>query len=642
MQKLSLETPNMVEVNIEKIATWFPNCLTEILDEERTTSEKKVYKRAINFEILKQMLSKEIVDGAEAYEFTWVGKKASMVEANRPIRKTLRPCKQESVNWDVTENLYIEGDNLDVLKLLQESYHGQVKMIYIDPPYNTGHDFVYPDSFMMGNEQYNEGIGYFNADGNVNFKRENNAGYARYHSDWCSMMYSRLILARKLLSEDGAIFISIDDHEQANIKKICNEVLGESNFVANLVWANKEGGGSSDSKHFRIKHEYILCYGKNKDLLDIKGLEVEDVERYRERDEYFSQRGPYQLIKLDSASIQYSENLDYDIDMPDGTRIKASTETQRKSWRWSKEKLKWGLQNGYVVIKKDRNENWAVYTKQYLNADNEGNIINRSIPPMGIIEKYSTTQSNRAMKEILGGNIFSYSKPVPLLCFLISRMSDKNAIILDFFSGSSSTAHAVMELNAQDGGNRKFIMVQLPEIVDEKSEAYKAGYKNICEIGKERIRRVGRKIVEENGKKEGIEDLDIGFRVLKLDDSNMKDVYYSPSEYTQDLLSKMESNIKEDRSDLDLLFGCLLDRGMLLSLRHQSEMMGKCTVHNYNDGDLIACFDEDIPSEVIREIAGKKPRLVIFRDASFADSPSKINVYEIFKFLSPESKLRVI
>lgn len=636
MDKMRMESVDMTAQNIEKIGGMFPNCITETVDENGKP------KRAINFELLKQVLSDDVLDGDEAYEFTWVGKKAAIVEANKPIRKTLRPCKEESVNWDTTENLYIEGDNLEVLKLLQESYLGKVKMIYIDPPYNTGHDFVYPDSFIMDNEDYNDGVGYFNEDGNVNFSRENNALAAKYHSDWCSMIYSRLMLASNLLKSNGCIFISINDIEVSNLRKICDDIFGASNFVADLIWANKEGGGSSDSKLFRIKHEHIICYAKNLDELEIKGVPISNADRYKGSDEYEKERGKYYLQKLGMGSIQYSASLDYPIETPDGSVVMpADNNSGRKAcWRWSKDKYARNKDRGFVEIKKDSKGIWTVYTKQYMNCDNEGNLIDRTQRPMGIIEEYSSTQAAKMLENMGLGGYFSYSKPVDLISYLIKRLDLKNEIVMDYFSGSATTSHAVMQLNAEDNGNRKFIMVQLPEETDEKSEAFKAGYKNICEIGKERIRRAGNKIKEENSLT--TRDLDTGFRVLKLDDTNMNDVYYSPNDYSQGMLSMLESNVKADRTDFDLLFDCLLEWGLPLSLPYSSEQIEGCTVHNYNDGDLIACFDENVPDSVIKEIAKKQPLRAVFRDSSFANSPSKINVGEIFKLLAPDTRVKVI
>ena len=634
MDKLRMESPDLTAQNIDRIAALFPNCVTEMLDEEHSTPEKKVYKRAVNFELLKQMLSPDVVDGDEAYEFTWVGKKAAIVEANKPIRKTLRPCVEESKDWDTTENLYIEGDNLEVLKLLQESYLGKVKMIYIDPPYNTGNDFIYADDFMRSQEEEDEQMGMYDEDENRLFKNTDTNG--RFHSDWCSMIYSRLMLARNLLNQTGCVFVSISDIEITNLRRICDEIFGSSNFVADLIWANKEGGGSSDSKLFRIKHEHILCYCKDINQISIIGVPISNADRYKGSDEYESTRGKYYLQKLGMGSIQYSISLDYPIEAPDGSFVMpADNNNGRKAcWRWSQEKFNRNKERGFIEIKKDSSGLWTVYTKQYMNCDNEGNLIERTQRPMGIIDEYSSTQSSKLLESMQLGSFFSYSKPVDLIKYLIARLDLADGIVLDFFSGSATTAHAVMQLNAEDGGHRKFIMVQLPEPCDEASEAYKAGYKNICEIGKERIRRAGDKIKSESPMT--TQDLDIGFRVLKLDDTNMKDVYYAPDDYDQGMLAGLESNIKDDRTDLDLLFGCLIDWGLPLSLPYKSEKIDGCTVHTYNDGDLIACFDTNIPESVVKEIAQRKPLRAVFRDSGFASSPEKINVFEIFKLYMPE------
>lgn len=642
MKKMKMESVDLIAQNVEKIGELFPNCITETIDENGKP------KKAINFDMLKQMLSDNVLEGDEAYEFTWVGKKAAIVESNKPIRKTLRPCKEESVDWDNTENLYIEGDNLEVMKLLQESYLGKIKMIYIDPPYNTGHDFVYPDSFIMDNEDYNEGIGYFDEEGNVNFKRENSITAGKYHSDWCSMMYSRLMLARNLLCDDGVIFISIDDNELENLMKMANEVFGEVNFACNLIWQKKTG--ASDAKGIATITESILVYAKDRSFYAqtfTKNTESYDLNRYRYSDEFVDDRGPYYIDNLDRGGLSYSDSLNYGIECPDGTITFPNGRTEYVNdgwiWKWSKQKIEWARKNKFIEFRKTNKKasGWAVCYKNYLKVDNENNPIERAAPHKNLISDVLNANAAATMKELFGtNNYFSYSKPVELIKKFISFVKDENFIVMDFFSGSATTAQAVMELNAENRGNRKFIMVQLPEDIDSKSEAYKAGYENICDIGKERIRRVGRKIQEDNPLI--AQDLDIGFRVLKLDDSNMNDVYYNSSEYSQDLLSSLESNIKPDRTDLDLLFGCLLEWGLPLSLPYSSEEIDGCTVHDYNDGDLIACFDENVPDSVVKAIAKKQPLRAVFRDSSFSDSPSKINVGEIFKLLAPDTRVKVI
>ena len=633
MDKMRMESVNMMRHNVEKIGELFPNCITETKDANGKP------KKAINFELLHQMLSDDIIDGDEVYEFTWVGKKAAIVEANRPIRKTLRPCVDESKDWNTTENLYIEGDNLEVMKLLQESYLGKVKMIYIDPPYNTGNDFIYQDDFRTPPYDYDAERGVFDNDGNRMFRNSDSNG--RFHSDWCSMLYSRLLIARDFLKEDGCIFISINDLEVVNLRKMCDEIYGALNFVADLIWANKEGGGSSDSRLFRIKHEHILCYSKNIEKLSIIGVPIGNAERYKGSDEYESTRGKYYLQKLGMGSIQYSSSLDYPIETPDGSFVTpAENNSGRKAcWRWSKEKYERNKERGFVEIKKDTKGIWTVYTKQYMNCDNEGNIIERQQRPMGIIEEYSSTQAAKLLEGMGMGGCFNYSKPLGLIKYLMQRIDMNNEIIMDFFAGSSTTAHAVIQLNQEEDTNIKFIMVQLPELIDTDTDIYNVGFSTIFDIGKERICRAGDTIKAEHPE---AKDLDIGFRVLKLDDTNMKEVYYSPDDYSQSDLESYLSNIKEDRTDLDLLFGCLLEWGLPLSLPYSSESIEGCTVHNYNNGDLIACFDENVPESVMKEIAKMKPLRAVFRDSSFAGSPSKINVGEIFKMLSPDTRIKVI
>ena len=646
MDKLRMESPDLTAQNIEKIAALFPNCITEMPDEERSTPEKKVYKRAVNFELLKQMLSPDVVDGDEAYEFTWVGKKAAIVEANKPIRKTLRPCVAESKDWDTTENLYIEGDNLEVLKLLQESYLGKVKMIYIDPPYNTGNDFIYADDFKMESEEWKVESGEWSEEGDRLFKNTDTNG--RFHSDWCSMIYSRLMLARNLLADNGAIYISIDDKEFSNLKKICDEVFGYSNFVANLVWQST--AGSNTGTDIVTVTENILVYTKNRSMFTFDGMIASD-QSYALSDEYEGIRGKYALDKLDRRRVagHYSEALNYGITMPDGTvRYPgggAQKSTEGWNYLWSKTKVEWGIANGFIEFKKTNGE-WSVYNKRYAKMDNEGNLVERTIPFRNLItsDQCNTAQGTSELRSLFEFRPFDFPKPSGLIrqLLLTAVRTDKNALVMDFFSGSATTAHAVMRLNAEDGGCRRFVLVQVPEKCEADSEPHSAGYKNICEIGKERIRRAGEKILKEQLANNNStlnspnSKLDIGFRVLKLDDTNMKDVYYAPCDYDQDFLPQLESNIKDDRTDLDLLFGCLIDWGLSLSLPYKSEQIDGCTVHTYNDGDLIACFDANVPESVVKEIAKRKPLRAVFRDSGFASSPEKINVFEIFKLYMPE------
>lgn len=632
MNKLRMESPDMTAQNIDHIATLFPNCITEMLDEEHSTPEKKVYKRAVNFELLKQMLSPDVVDGDEAYEFTWVGKKAAIVEANKPIRKTLRPCVAESKDWDNTENLYIEGDNLEVLKLLQESYLGKVKMIYIDPPYNTGNDFIYADDFMRSQEEENAQMGMYDEDENRLFKNTDTNG--RFHSDWCSMIYSRLMLARNLLTDDGVIFISIDDNEIDNLRKVCDEVFGEDNLVNCFVWNCSTAGGIRP-KFASKTHEYIVCYAKNKDNLSMffVPLSSDAKKMYTQKDEKGLYRDKDFIFKNKSTNI----NQKYPIECPDGEKVHPK---EGYIYRFIRTRFDEALAEGLVTFKRTNSgplvtesgaqAHWNIYIKKYLG-DAMG--APSTLIPKEMMSIYNV--GTQCVQNLFDDKrVFENVKPVDVITYLINMTSDDDSVILDFFSGSATTAHAVMQLNAEDGGHRKFIMVQLSEKCDETSEAYKAGYKTICEIGKERIRRAGDKIKSESPMT--TQDLDIGFRVLKLDDTNMKDVYYAPDDYDQGMLAGLESNIKDDRTDLDLLFGCLIDWGLPLSLPYKSEQLGGCTVHTYNDGDLIACFDANIPESVVKEIAQRKPLRAVFRDSGFASSPEKINVFEIFKLYMPE------
>ena len=632
MNKLRMESPDMTAQNIDRIAALFPNCITEMLDEEHSTPEKKVYKRAVNFELLKQMLSPDVVDGDEAYEFTWVGKKAAIVEANKPIRKTLRPCVAESKDWDNTENLYIEGDNLEVLKLLQESYLGKVKMIYIDPPYNTGNDFIYADDFMRSQEEENAQMGMYDEDENRLFKNTDTNG--RFHSDWCSMIYSRLMLARNLLTDDGVIFISIDDNEIDNLRKVCDEVFGEDNLVNCFVWNCSTAGGIRP-KFASKTHEYIVCYAKNKDNLSMffVPLSSDAKKMYTQKDEKGLYRDKDFIFKNKSTNI----NQKYPIECPDGEKVHPK---EGYIYRFIRTRFDEALAEGLVTFKRTNSgplvtesgaqAHWNIYIKKYLG-DAMG--APSTLIPKEMMSIYNV--GTQCVQNLFDDKrVFENVKPVDVITYLINMTSDDDSVILDFFSGSATTAHAVMQLNAEDGGHRKFIMVQLSEKCDETSEAYKAGYKTICEIGKERIRRAGDKIKSESPMT--TQDLDIGFRVLKLDDTNMKDVYYAPDDYDQGMLAALESNIKDDRTDLDLLFGCLIDWGLPLSLPYKSEQLGGCTVHTYNDGDLIACFDANIPESVVKEIAQRKPLRAVFRDSGFASSPEKINVFEIFKLYMPE------
>lgn len=620
MDKLRMESPDMTAQNIDHIAALFPNCITEMLDEEHSTPEKKVYKRAVNFELLKQMLSPDVVDGDEAYEFTWVGKKAAIVEANKPIRKTLRPCVAESKDWDTTKNLYIEGDNLEVLKLLQESYLGKVKMIYIDPPYNTGSDrFIYPDDYGMTQDEYETASEVYDEEGNKVFS-ENLSSNPRYHSKWCSMIYQRLLLARGFLTEDGAIFISIDDKEQENLKKICDEVFGASNYVSTIVWQH-----SIQPKgylgNFSIQHSYVLIYCKDALSFKLGSLERTDEDNKAYSNPDNDPKGPWR--SGDVRNALYRPNLIYDIISPSGKVIKPC----ENGWRWSKETVAEKIKSGEIIFSADETR---IIRKIYLST-----LEGRAPETIWFGKDVGTTREGISeLKQLFGQAPFDTPKPTRLIERCITLMNDPQMLIMDFFSGSATTAEAIMKANSKDGGHRTSIQIQYPEECGISSPARKMGYSTISEIGKERIRRAGDKIKSESPMT--TQDLDIGFRVLKLDDTNMKDVYYAPDDYDQGMLAGLESNIKDDRTDLDLLFGCLIDWGLPLSLPYKSEQIDGCTVHTYNDGDLIACFDANIPESVVKEIAKRKPLRAVFRDSGFASSPEKINVFEIFKLYMPE------
>ena len=636
MDKMRMESIDLTAQNIEKIGALFPNCITEMKDADSKP------KKAINFDLLRQMLSGDVIEGDEAYEFTWVGKKAAIVEANKPIRKTLRPCKEESVNWDNTENLYIEGDNLEVLKLLQESYLGKVKMIYIDPPYNTGNDFIYRDDFKQSAADYDEDSGVYDEDGKRMFKNTDTNG--RFHSDWCSMIYSRLHLAKNLLTDDGVIFISIDDSEVKNLKNICDEVFGASNFVAQLIWQNKKGGGN-DSTHIAIEHEYIMTYSKNISLLGefYESYSDDYIKRYKEEDDIG--RFFWDTFKR-KAGKQY-----YPITCPDGTVLEYDEDGNAISWLRSKARFDSDIAAGEIRIIKI-GDKWSVQFKQRIPL---GKTPRSIFTTETVIDNRGTTSTGASdVYDYFKKDVFSNPKPVELIRFLLGFGLGEDDIVMDFFSGSGTTAEAVMRSNLE-GGAGKYILVQLPENIDTLLNSSSTNAKRVAEnavsvldelerphllteLAKERIRRAAKKIVKEHPDAK----FDGGFRVLKLDDTNMKDVYYAPADYEQNVLDLLESNIKEDRTDLDLLFACLLEWGLPLSLPYQSEDIDGCTVHNYNDGDLIACFDENIPDSVMKTIAKRQPLRVVFRDSSFAGSPAKINVTQIFKELAPDTSVKVL
>lgn len=681
MEKMRMESIDMTAQNIEKIATLFPNCITETVD-----ADGKL-KRAINFDLLCQMLSEDVTAGDEAYEFTWVGKKAAIVEANKPIRKTLRPCPEESVDWDTTENLYIEGDNLEVLKLLQESYLGKVKMIYIDPPYNTGNDFIYLDDFSMSSEEYDEEVGQLDEEGNRLFKNTDSNG--RFHSDWCSMIYSRLFLARNLIAKDGVIAISISYNELHNLMKICQELFNGKQVFAVTV----QTSGGKPNGAFSISCEYVV-FVVPEDFVPIPT--EEDMKEYTSAyhgmnlatfNQVQRPNQTYPIYVDDSGvitgigkSLQERINLgiyqgdpadfvfDYD-EAPNGTVAvwPITAKGDQCVWRLIPERLMGDWKKGYIKVVPQKSGNSKnSYGVQYLS----GGIIEKieaneletykisddpRIPTLEIKNyktagsgiasvwtdnNFYTTKGSNEIRELFSGKVFSYPKPLSLIRYILKRTTTDNDLILDFFSGSATTAHAVMQLNSEDGMHRKFIMVQLPEKIEDNKDAQREGFNNICDIGKERIRRAGIKVKASNPLM--TQYLDTGFRVFTLASSNMNDVYYAAGDYTQGMLTMLESNIKTDRTDLDLLFECLLEWRLPLSLPYTSEQVEGCKVHTYNDGDLIACFDENIPDSVIKEIAKRQPLRAVFRDSSFNGSSAKINVGEIFKMLAPDTRVKVI
>lgn len=597
------------------------------------------------FDSIKNELEK-LEDHKESYDFTWVGKRKSIIEAGKPINKTLRPDVEASKDFDNTKNMLIVGDNLDALKILQEPYLGQVKMIYIDPPYNTGHDFVYRDNFTIKKDEYEDDA--IDEDGDKvvaeEQPKENSRSNGRFHSDWLSMICPRLKLARNLLSDDGVIFISIDDNEQANLKKVCDEVFGEENFIANLIWTNKEGGAGSDSKIINVKHEYTLCYARNINCVAVNGVDVEDTERYTYEDQYVKVRGKYQLVKLVTYSLGYVASLDYPIEAPDGSLILPNIHGEKVArWRWGKEKLAWGLRNDFVEFKKDKNDQWQIYTKQYLNCDKDGKIIARTKRPYAVIDQYSTTQAAKQLQKMFDVKLFDYSKPVNLLRFFTDIATSVDSLILDFFAGSGTTGHAVMDLNAEDGGNRRYILVQLPEETNEKSEARKAGYETIDQITAERLRRAGDKIQKEHPDAK----IDTGFRVFRIDSSNEKENIRKPlGEYSQESMLDMVENLKPDRTPLDLLFGAIYASALPFDLKLEIKKIGDNTVYLYGylgeGSGLAACFDDHITEETIQEIAKLKTLSAVFKDSSFDNSAAKINLSEHFRILSVDTIVKVI
>lgn len=633
MEHLKMQTADMADRNIEQIGALFPECLTE-----RINSNGRV-EQAIDFDKLRQLLAHDVVEGPEQrYQFTWPDKRAAIRLANTPTSKTLRPCRAESVDFDTTQNLYIEGDNLDVLKALRETYLDKVKMIYIDPPYNTGNDFVYNDDFAQSRDEFEETSGLFDEEGNqtIDPMQRNTESNGRFHTDWLNMIYPRLKVARDLLSDDGVIFISIDDNEVENLRKVCDEIFGEDNCICQFVWKNKYGAGGGTNSVAYI-HEYILAYSKRKIETITCELSDELKSAYNKTDEKFALRGGYTTQPLASTSKGERKNLMYEIHH-NGEII---TPPAGGRWIWSKEKFDAAYQNNEIVINKT-GDGYSVRFKQYLKDEN-GNI--RKGTQLSMITNIFNQEGSKQFSNLLNDKrIFDFPKPVNLILSLIklniNGNDGKNDVILDFFSGAATTAHAVMQLNAEDGGNRKFIMVQLPEKTDEKSEAYKAGYKNICEIGKERIRRAGQKIKEENKDKEGIEKLDTGFRVLKLDSSNMEEVYYTPQEFT--MQSLFSENVKADRTGEDLLFQVMLDLGIELSAKIETRQIAGKTVHLVDDNYMVACFDRDVTESVIKEIAELHPVYFVMRDASAANDNVIDNFEQIFRHYSPDTNCRII
>ncbi|MFO3717700.1 site-specific DNA-methyltransferase [Anaerococcus sp. ENR1011] len=620
MDKLDMHTKNLADKKYQALKDLFPNAITETKDENGELV------RAIDKDILMQEVSTHVVEGKdERYQFTWPDKKKAILNANAPINKTLRPAREESVNFDETENLYIEGDNLEVLKLLQETYLGKIRMIYIDPPYNTGKDFVYNDDFKESVDEYLENGDQYDEEGNrLEANRETDG---RYHTNWLNMMYPRLKLARDLLSDDGVIFISIDDNEKDNLKKICDDIFGESNFLAEFIWNNKYT--VSNDTYISNQHETIFLYSKSGDFnINLLPRSEKQNKDYRNRDN--DPKGPWKPTPIHARSGSLSGK--YEITFGNGVTW---TAPDGRYPRYSRKKLKQLYENNELYF----NKNGGVDKKTYLSEVRQGMTI-------GTLWRYEDVGhshgNNEELSSLLGKGIFNDPKGTKLIKRILQIASEKDSIILDFFSGSATTAHATMQLNAKDGGNRKFIMVQLPEATNKKSVAYKAGYKTIAEIGKERIRRAGKKILDENKDKEGIENLDIGFRVLKTDSSNMKDVYYSPADTEQSFLDDLADNIKEDRTSEDLLFQAMLDLGISLSSKIESQIIDGKEVFAVEDGFLIACFDKDVTEDTVKEIAKKEPYYAVFRDKSMASDSVAANFDQIFASISPETIRRVI
>ena len=645
MDKLKMQSADGVQDNIQKIAALFPNCVTETVVGYHNDGSA-IIKHKVDFEKLQQELSDAVISGREErYQFTWPDKRKAILAANAPVNATLRPCREESVNFDTTQNLYIEGDNLDVLKCLKETYLHKVKMIYIDPPYNTGNDFVYEDDFAESASDYASRSGQFDEQGNRMVTNTESNG--RFHTDWLNMIYPRLKVARDLLSEDGVIFISIDDNEVENLRKVCDEIFGESSFVANIVWQST--AGSNTGTDIVTITENVLVYVRNRGIFKFDGSMSSEGD-YTLVDEYERERGKYSLDKMDRRRVgsHYSDALNYPITMPDGTlRYPGGfSEKSKEGWNylWSKTKVEWGVKNGFIQFKQQTDGTWAVYNKRYFKVDNEGKTIERTIPFRNLItsDMFNTAQGTSEIRDLFTDRPFDFPKPSGLIKHLLltAVRTCADSLILDFFSGSATTAHAVMQLNAEDGGNRKFIMVQLPELTDEKSEAYKAGYKNICEIGKERIRRAGKKIKEDSPLT--TQDLDTGFRVLKLDSTNMEDIYYSPKDTDQRNLFNMVDNVKPDRTSEDLLFQVMLELGATLDSKIEETVVAGKTIFNVADNYLVACFDPDVTDDVVTAIAKMQPMYAVLRDTSMKTDSTATNFEQIFKTYSPNTVTKIL
>lgn len=658
MDKLRMQTANKADENFRKLAVMFPNAVTETIDENGEVV------RAIDKDVLMQEISCTVVDGnEERYQFTWPDKKKSVLLANAPINKTLRPCREESVDFDTTENLYIEGDNLEVLKLLQETYLGKIKMIYIDPPYNTGSDFVYEDDFAQSTDEYLANSGQYDEDGNRMVQNTESNG--RFHTDWLNMIYPRLKLAKDLLTDDGVVFVSIDANESHNLRKICEEIFGASNFVSEIIIQNNPRGRQSD-RFIATAHEYLLCFCKNSMSCVLNGLPLS--EEQKSEYSFSDERGAYRLLGLRQRGVASLREDRPDMFFPiyvNPQTLEVSLEFHndwcevipKKSdgregrWMWGKEKCK--VDGARLVARLiERRGEYDIFVKDYL--DREDGARTRKFKSIWDDKALNNQVGTQEVKALLKGDIMSFPKSKAFIQMVCQLGGTPDAIVMDFFSGSATTAHAVMQLNAEDGGHRKFIMVQLPEVTDEKSEAYKAGYKTICEIGKERIRRAGKKILNEcevRSVESGVVNsefqtsnskLDIGFRVLKCDTSNMKEVYYNPAEYEASLFSSLEDNIKEDRTPEDLLFQVMLDLGVLLSSKIEETTIAGKKVFNVEDNYLIACFDDNVTEDVITEIAKQKPYYFVMRDSSMANDSVATNFDQIFATYSPDTVRKVL